>query len=64
MSNDSVPKEQEKQNAGEWRAKFERAEKTLREREEKRTYLKKRTIGDASETGLIKFTQPLLMGEL
>jgi sodium/potassium-transporting ATPase subunit alpha len=41
---------------------MEEVEDAMRGEEEKRPFLKKNVEGDASETGLVKFIQPLLMG--
>jgi hypothetical protein len=40
---------------------FEKARKQLLDQESQKPYLKREVEGDASETGLIKFAQPLLM---
>lgn len=40
---------------------YDAARKALEDDEEKRPYIKRNVEGDASETGLVKFIQPLLM---
>lgn len=42
---------------------YEDARRELIEIEEKRPWIKKQTKGDASETGIVKFIQPLLNGD-
>lgn len=61
---DSIPKDPQTQKSGEWAELFENAEAILAQEEEKLSFLKKNVKGDASETGLIKFVQPLFMKSL
>lgn len=56
-------KHPEMKTSGEWAEKFKEADAFLAEKEEKLSYLKKNVKGDASETGLIKFAEPLLLKE-
>jgi hypothetical protein len=53
----AIPEE----NKAELEPQYDAARKALEDDEEKRPYIKRNVEGDASETGLVKFIQPLLM---
>jgi magnesium-transporting ATPase (P-type) len=63
-SSEEFTKNPELKQSAEWASKFQEAEEFLKEKEEKLSYLKKNVKGDASETGLIKFAEPILLKEL
>lgn len=57
-----LPKDVDRNNDPEMFEEYEKANKELLELEDEKPFFKREVEGDASETGLIKFVQPLLMG--
>ena len=56
-----LPKEVDKEKNPELWQQYEDAKKKLVNQENEKPYIKRNVEGDASETGLLKFIQPLLM---
>ena len=56
-----LPKEVDKEKNPELWQQYEDAKKKLVDQENAKPYIKRNVEGDASETGLLKFIQPLLM---
>mmetsp|Transcript_47293 Transcript_47293/g.64120 ORF Transcript_47293/g.64120 Transcript_47293/m.64120 type:complete len:638 (-) Transcript_47293:1881-3794(-) len=63
-NNEEFTKNPELKHSAEWADKFKEAEEFLLEKDDKLSYLKKNVKGDASETGLIKFAEPILLASL